>query len=192
MVGNLKSKKQEGFTIIEVLIVLAIAGLIMLIVFLAVPALQRNSRNTQRKNDAASIGTAISTFVTNNGGKLPNQVSGDGTNTNNLVVLNSASATNVEQAKLGFYETAASATGAARTADIFLTTGVVTAPTITIVASSGTKSATAVSIDSMSIYTKYKCNSDGTGIGTYSARSVAVLYVIESGSGNGNLQCLEQ
>jgi prepilin-type N-terminal cleavage/methylation domain-containing protein len=35
------SKKEKGFTIIEVMIVLAIAGLIMLVVFLAVPALQR-------------------------------------------------------------------------------------------------------------------------------------------------------
>jgi prepilin-type N-terminal cleavage/methylation domain-containing protein len=50
MLHNLK-KRNEGFTIIEVMIVLAIAGLIMLVVFLAVPALQRNSRNTQRNND---------------------------------------------------------------------------------------------------------------------------------------------
>jgi len=49
------TKQQKGFTIIEVLIVLAIAGLIILIVFLAVPSLQRNSRNTRRKNDAARI-----------------------------------------------------------------------------------------------------------------------------------------
>lgn len=54
-----KLRSQKGFTIIEVLIVLAIAGLIMLIVFLAVPALQRNSRNAQRNNDAASLGGAV-------------------------------------------------------------------------------------------------------------------------------------
>jgi len=48
-------KRTEGFTIIEVLIVLAIAGLILLIVFIAVPALQRNARNTQRKNDIAGL-----------------------------------------------------------------------------------------------------------------------------------------
>lgn len=40
----------RGFTIIEVLIVLAIAGLILLIVFFAVPSLQRTNRNYQRKN----------------------------------------------------------------------------------------------------------------------------------------------
>jgi prepilin-type N-terminal cleavage/methylation domain-containing protein len=67
----LKLKKEnKGFTIIEVLIVLAIAGLIMLIVFLAVPALQRNSRNTQRKNDVSRILGAINESINNNSGKL--------------------------------------------------------------------------------------------------------------------------
>lgn len=61
-------KKEEGFTIIEVLIVLAIAGLIMLIVFLAVPALQRNSRNTQRTNDVARMAAAVNECLNNNNG----------------------------------------------------------------------------------------------------------------------------
>lgn len=56
---DLYGKKDDGFTIVEVMIVLAIAGLIILIVFLAVPALQRNSRNTQRSNDASMIGGAF-------------------------------------------------------------------------------------------------------------------------------------
>ncbi len=64
-------KNEKGFTIIEVMIVLAIAGLIILIVFLAVPALQRNSRNTQRRNDAARISGLVSEFVANNNGSLP-------------------------------------------------------------------------------------------------------------------------
>jgi prepilin-type N-terminal cleavage/methylation domain-containing protein len=62
------TKDRSGFTIIEVLIVLAIAGLILLIVFLAVPALQRNSRNTQYKNDAASLLAAATEFTNNNNG----------------------------------------------------------------------------------------------------------------------------
>ena len=49
-------KRAEGFTIIEVLIVLAIAGLILLVVFLAVPALQRNARNTQRNAEDCEAG----------------------------------------------------------------------------------------------------------------------------------------
>lgn len=70
MLQNIK-KRNEGFTIIEVMIVLAIAGLIMLIVFLAVPALQRNSRNTQYKNDAASYAAAVTEWQNNNNGKVP-------------------------------------------------------------------------------------------------------------------------
>lgn len=66
-----QQRNQKGFTIIEVLIVLAIAGLIMLIVFLAVPALQRNSRNTQSRNDAASILGGAQEQITNSNGAVP-------------------------------------------------------------------------------------------------------------------------
>lgn len=70
MLKNLK-KNIKGFTIIEVLIVLAIAGLILLIVFLAVPALQRNSRNTQRRNDASRISSAVTEYINNSSGQTP-------------------------------------------------------------------------------------------------------------------------
>lgn len=70
MLNKIKNRKQEGFTIIEVLIVLAIAGLIMLIVFLAVPALQRNSRNTQRTNDASRVSAAVTECLNNNNGSV--------------------------------------------------------------------------------------------------------------------------
>ena len=60
-----QQKKNKGFTIIEVLIVLAIAGLIMLVVFLAVPALQRNSRNNARSADASTILTAVNQCLSN-------------------------------------------------------------------------------------------------------------------------------
>jgi hypothetical protein len=51
------------------LIVLAIAGLILLIVFLAVPALQRNSRNTARNNEAARISAAVTECLANRNGQ---------------------------------------------------------------------------------------------------------------------------
>lgn len=70
MIQNLK-KRTEGFTIIEVMIVLVIAAVILLIVFLAVPALQRNSRNTQRKNDVATYAAAVNEWAGNNNGNLP-------------------------------------------------------------------------------------------------------------------------
>lgn len=71
MLNRLKKKQsQKGFTIIEVMIVLAIAALILLIVFLAVPALQRSSRNTQRKSDVSRVGSAAQTVISNNNGSL--------------------------------------------------------------------------------------------------------------------------
>jgi prepilin-type N-terminal cleavage/methylation domain-containing protein len=73
---NKNLKREDGFTIIEVLIVLAIAGLIMLIVFLAVPALQRNARNTSRKSDASSLASALSEYINNNDGQLPASCTG--------------------------------------------------------------------------------------------------------------------
>ena len=68
--SNINSKK--GFTIIEVVLVLAIAGLIFLMVFIALPALQRSQRDTQRRDDMARVATAINQYQTNNNGKLPN------------------------------------------------------------------------------------------------------------------------
>lgn len=66
---NIKSKK--GFTIIEVVLVLAIAGLIFLAVFLALPALQRGQRDNQRRQDYSALSAAITSYLTNNNGNLP-------------------------------------------------------------------------------------------------------------------------
>ncbi|MBS7346403.1 MAG: type II secretion system protein [Candidatus Sacchiramonaceae bacterium] len=66
-----RSSQKNAFTIIEVVLVLAIAGLIFLMVFIALPALQRNQRDTQRKNDMAKLKDAIERYKSNNSGKLP-------------------------------------------------------------------------------------------------------------------------
>lgn len=62
---------KKGFTIIEVVLVLAIAGLIFLMVFIALPALQRSQRNTRRRQDMARILTAFNDYQANNNGKMP-------------------------------------------------------------------------------------------------------------------------
>lgn len=68
---NYNTKSKSGFTIIEVVLVLAIAALIFLIVFLAVPALQRGQRDTQRRNDIGRALSAIQQSQSNNRGTLP-------------------------------------------------------------------------------------------------------------------------
>jgi type II secretory pathway pseudopilin PulG len=63
--------KAAGFTIIETLIVIAVAGLIFLMVFEAIPSLERNSRNNQRKQDIQTILEAVSHWELNNSGTIP-------------------------------------------------------------------------------------------------------------------------
>ncbi len=62
-------KTEKGFTIIEVALVLAIGALIFLVVFLAVPALQRNQRNDARKRDISNVVEAVTDYNSNNPGK---------------------------------------------------------------------------------------------------------------------------
>ena len=69
--SNQNIKTKQGFTIIEVVLVLAIAGLIFLMVFIALPQLQKSQRDTQRRNDIAKVVTALTQYQTNNNGKLP-------------------------------------------------------------------------------------------------------------------------
>ena len=61
-------KVKQGFTIIEVVLVLAIAGLIFLMVFIALPALQRSQRDTARRNDMSRVDTSLTQYQTNNQG----------------------------------------------------------------------------------------------------------------------------
>jgi prepilin-type N-terminal cleavage/methylation domain-containing protein len=63
--------KKRGFTIIEVVLVLAIAGLIFLMVFIALPALQRSQRNTQRKQDVDRVYAGIIEYQKNNRNRPP-------------------------------------------------------------------------------------------------------------------------
>lgn len=57
--------KQSGFTIIEVVLVLAIAALIFLMVFIALPALQRNQRDQARKEVMGKVTSAVTTYQSN-------------------------------------------------------------------------------------------------------------------------------
>lgn len=66
----MNTRKQQGFTIIEVVLVLAIAGLIFLMVFIALPALQRGQRDTGRKNDVSTVTSALNTYLSNNKGSF--------------------------------------------------------------------------------------------------------------------------
>ncbi len=156
--------KNEGFTIIEVLIVLAIAGLILLIVFLAVPALQRNSRNTQRRNEVSSIMGAVNEYAANKNGKLPGVW--DVTDVEFQNAAGDADGSGTEP-KLSFY-TAANLSWAATVPG--------TLPT--------------ADTDKVYLYGTGKCNgTTPTGTGA-SSRAFVAYYFVES-SGTPAAQCLE-
>ncbi len=63
--------RKKGFTIIEVVLTLAIAGLIFLMVFIALPALQAAQRDSQRRSDVGIIVAAVKSYMKNNSGLPP-------------------------------------------------------------------------------------------------------------------------
>ena len=63
--------KEKGFTIIEVVLVLAIAGLIFLVVFLALPALQQSQRDNARRQDVGKVVSAVQSYLADNKSQMP-------------------------------------------------------------------------------------------------------------------------
>ena len=51
--------QKSGFTIIEVVLVLAVAGLIFAMAFIAVPSLQRSQRDNDRRDDMLKLVTEV-------------------------------------------------------------------------------------------------------------------------------------
>jgi prepilin-type N-terminal cleavage/methylation domain-containing protein len=70
-IGKKLGYKDGGFTIIEVMIVLAVAGLIMAIVLIAIPQLQRNQRNSARRDIMGRVKTEVDSYSGNNNGRVP-------------------------------------------------------------------------------------------------------------------------
>ena len=68
----------KGFTIIEVVLVLAIAGMIFLMVFIALPQMRRTQRDAERRDDMMLFVEAVKKYQTNNRGVLPEGLSNSG------------------------------------------------------------------------------------------------------------------
>ena len=162
--------KTQGFTIIEVLIVLAIAGLIMVVVFLAVPALQRQARNNALSTNANNIFTGVNNYLSNNNGTLPTTPSSLTAPSSGVVTIGGSSGSNSETVRVD-----------ASIAKVVIDNGAApitaTSPVGTVEIITGTNA---------------KCNATASGItaGGGTGRSVALLYVAESGS-NNIVKCLE-
>ena len=67
-----KLKQKKGFTIIEVVLVLAIAGLIFLMVFVVVPTAMAGQRDGERRNAMSRVQEGLIAYQTNNKSKRNN------------------------------------------------------------------------------------------------------------------------
>ena len=164
MFKRTKSSNSRGFTIVEVMFVLAIAGMIMLIVFLAVPALQRNARNTQRKSDASRVAAALTDFVSNSNGALPNLGADWATDCD--TVVKDAGKLGAVNATLGC-DTVVDGS-AVHTGKLAASAGALTAPTAV--------------RDTFLLDEKGVCKSSGA-TSSGQSRQMALLYTVEGGGG---------
>ncbi len=168
-------KDNTGFTIIEVLIVLAIAGLIMLVVFLAVPSLQRNQRNGGRDSDSSRIAAAVNGFISDANGTVP-------TNTNLArIIADAGTMSNLGTFTANTAATAACGAGGAMvggtpaTANIKVCTGATTA-------------AFTATADAVVIATGAQCSGADQSVAG-SARQAAIFYTKETSGGAYSVAC---
>ncbi len=155
--------KQKGFTIIEVVLVLAIAALIFLMVFIALPALQRNTRDQDRKETVGKVASAITTYQSNKRGAQPTS----GSVLNGYIDGKSEAGVAFEGQQ-----------GSSTTADSVVGNNyVVRVGSSTDVTGNGVAGRNVIQV-----ITGVKCNSTGDGRGdAASARSAAVLIRMENG-----------
>ena len=164
---NKLNKRGAGFTIIEVLIVLTIAGLILLIVFLAVPALERNAHNTSAKNDVAGLLAAMNEYVNNNNGMMPQvEAAGSSPAVGGTYYVGDTSANclstpseNCAVAKLGYFSAA----------NVSIVSGATTIPT-------------APGLGNVIIVLNAICSGNAATNSGASARNFVALYTLEGGA----------
>lgn len=162
-------RETAGFTIVETMIVLAIAGIILLIVFEAIPVLERSGRNNQRRQDVQTILQAVSHWELNNSANIPQWNPALGETTDNFL----------QHSNLTYY-TASNVT-------------VKPAPPYT---SGSTYSIQPIpnseNDDQVLVVNYAKCDSNNDGSATNAGASysdVVALYAIESGNSSIATQC---
>jgi len=154
----------KGFTIVETLIVLAIAATIIIVVLLAVPALQRQSRNTATKVGAGAIASGWTAEVGNANGGAVTVTASTGSillnnsfyNVNSVIVTKTAAFATGTVVGYGTTSVGATATDKINASTIALYTGATcpatsTGPTVTLAAGTSTQAAIVYSIEPASV-----------------------------------------
>lgn len=162
-----RRSSQAGISVVETMIVLAIGGLIMMIVFQAVPALQRTNRNSQRKQDVATILRRVNNYELNNSGNFPDSTTND------------AAKSFLSGAILTYYDDASNV--------VLVNNGPQTTGD-----ASGIATTSATNAHKVYVYNYYRCDDNTVGsanrIGAgYS--DVVALYMIESGDSGRTALC---
>jgi prepilin-type N-terminal cleavage/methylation domain-containing protein len=62
MLHSLKQKKQQGFTIVELLIVIVVIGILATLVIVTFTGIQQKARNSQRQTDINAIASHVEAF----------------------------------------------------------------------------------------------------------------------------------
>lgn len=88
-----KSIAKKGFTLIEFVIVVALAALLMLGVLQATGSARRSQRDSQRKNDFGRIQSQLQQYASNHGGKFPRAAAGKRANDGTVVFTATGNAT---------------------------------------------------------------------------------------------------
>lgn len=88
---------------------IALSFLLILAIFLAIPALQKNTRDTVRKNDAALLASRVTEYQTNNSGQLPQA---SDLVTTGLVQITTVSASGTPTKTVAVYTTGKNCSGA--------------------------------------------------------------------------------
>ena len=158
-----KKLNNKGFTIVEVLIVLAIAGAILAAVLIAVPALQRSGRNATAKTTAQNVVSGIADNIQANGGTIPTAMS---TASGVLTFTNAGSVVTKVNVSPSITITSAAAATIQKPGNILVVTSAICA------------SATGTTTSMVTT-------------GTSNANSFAVLYPIETGSGTDTNGCVQ-
>ncbi len=64
----MKQSKRRGFTLIEMLIVIAVIGILASVVLVGLGPIQRQARDSRRISDVRQVQTALELYFTRNGG----------------------------------------------------------------------------------------------------------------------------
>lgn len=136
----------------------------MLIVFLAVPALQRNSRNTQRKNDISALLAYVNEIKTNRNNQFPASCNG------------SQASCFLRDVETSIYDSNSNSVSFFRLNN----------PVLSGITFAGSN------FDRVIIVNFARCNADNEATGTNASRnSLVALFAVETSDGNTFTQCVE-